>query len=344
MRDYSWQHPRGSYIQERWFDLGNVGQEIPSEHRRDQRVTHQCVITRTDGGMTGTSAWKFFEDELWPFLCFMFAHKVQVTRMIGSSWVRLRAVRQEAMQTRGKNWFLIAKHQSIDLQILFQQFHSQDAQTKRHWRKVIDRYATSEEIIATLGEPETAEAVSFAGLEGLTRSIISRYSDKSQWLNSKLELEPKSRNRDGGKAGIIDAIGIVLRRELAINNPELTEPLSQLAKLRNSTVHTDLQSDPDWQDAHHRWNASQALIEILLLRQMGLEETPNRTMYGTFAIMGHDMYKDVRKEAILPPQCQGCGGWTGTLTHRECNQNLCSPCWENHNQSGCTDAVYPPTQ
>ena len=25
MRDYSWQHPRGSYIQERWFDLGNVG-------------------------------------------------------------------------------------------------------------------------------------------------------------------------------------------------------------------------------------------------------------------------------------------------------------------------------
>ena len=25
MRDYSWQHPCGSYIQERWFDLGNVG-------------------------------------------------------------------------------------------------------------------------------------------------------------------------------------------------------------------------------------------------------------------------------------------------------------------------------
>ena len=25
MRDYSWQHPCGSYVQERWFDLGNVG-------------------------------------------------------------------------------------------------------------------------------------------------------------------------------------------------------------------------------------------------------------------------------------------------------------------------------
>ena len=25
MRDYIWRYPRGSYIQERWFDLGNPG-------------------------------------------------------------------------------------------------------------------------------------------------------------------------------------------------------------------------------------------------------------------------------------------------------------------------------
>ena len=31
MRDYSWQHPCGSYIQERWFDLGNVGLDNGSE-------------------------------------------------------------------------------------------------------------------------------------------------------------------------------------------------------------------------------------------------------------------------------------------------------------------------
>ena len=319
-------------------------QEIPSERRRNQRVTHQCIFTRADGDTTGTTAWKFFENELWPFLCFMFAHKVQVTHMIGTSWVRLRSVRPEAIHTLGKNWFLTARHQSIDPQILFQQFHSQDDQTKRHWRKVIDRYATSEEIIATFGDSETAQAVSFAGLEGLTRSIISRYSDRNQWLNRKLELDPKSPKRDGGKAGIIDAIEMVLRRELATDNPELPDHLSQLAKLRNSTSHTDLQSDPDWENAYHRWNASQALIEILLLRQMRLGAIPNRTMYGTFSFMGHDMYKGVRKEAILPPRCQGCGEWTGTLTHEVCNQDLCTLCWENHNQSGCTDAVYPPAQ
>ena len=27
MRDYIWRYPRGSYIQERWFDLGNPGSD-----------------------------------------------------------------------------------------------------------------------------------------------------------------------------------------------------------------------------------------------------------------------------------------------------------------------------
>ena len=138
----------------------------------------------------------------------------------------------------------------------------------------------------------------------------------------------------------------MLRQELATSNPKLTEPLKQLAELRNSTVHTDLQSEPDPTNAYHRWNASQALIEILLLAKMGLkvEKIPNRTEYGTFTIMGRDMYRDVRREAILPRECQRCGEWTGTVIHRACKQNLCSPCYEHHDKSGCTDATYPPVQ
>ena len=31
MRDYIWRYPRGSYIQERWFDLGNPGLRDPLE-------------------------------------------------------------------------------------------------------------------------------------------------------------------------------------------------------------------------------------------------------------------------------------------------------------------------
>ena len=141
---------------------------------------------------------------------------------------------------------------------------------------MIDRYATSEEIIATLGDPEIAEAVSFAGLEGLTRSIISGYDDKSQWLTNNLELKHKKR-KGGERAGIVDALEMVLNREMATESPNLDQTLTELAKLRNSTMHTDLRSDPDQANAYHRWNASQALIEALLLNKMGLERIPNRT-------------------------------------------------------------------
>ena len=286
-------------------------QEIPAERRKNERVTHRCAITKSDGEMTGTCVLKFFNEELWPFLCFVFAHKVQVTHMTGTSWTKLWGGRPEAVQPRARNWFSTAEYQSGVLQALFQRFHNQTPETKKHWRKVIDKYVTSEEIIATLGDSEIAGAVSFAGLDGLTRSIISGYDDKNQWLNSKLGLKSRLPKKGGGRTDIVDAIGTVLKRELATLNPELTKPLKQLKNLRNATVHTDLQSDPDRTNAYHRWNASQALIEFLLLAKMGLKEIPNRTEYGTFSIMGRDLYRDVRREAILPRRCQRCGEWTG---------------------------------
>ena len=292
--------------------------------------------------MTGTCVLKFFDEELWPFLRFMFARQVQATHLTGTGWTKLWAVRPKAMRTRARNWLSIASIdlQSGTLQALFQEFHSQTPETKKHWRKVIDKYATSEEIFATSGDYENAGAVSFAGLEGLTRSIINGYDDKNQWLDSKLEL--KSPKKGGRKTGVVDAIEMVLRRESGTSNPELTKPLKQLANLRNSTVHTDLQSDPDRSDACHRWNASQALVEMLLLAKMGLEKPPNRTEHGTLTIMGHDMYRDVRGETILPRRCQRCGEWTGTVIHRACRQVLCSPCCAHHDESGCTEAAYPP--
>ena len=284
-------------------------QEIPAERRENERVTHWCAITRSDGEMTGTCVLKFFNEELWPFLRFMFARQVQATHLTGTGWTKLWAVRPKAMRTRARNWLSIASInlQSGTLQALFQEFHNQTSETKKHWRKVIDKYATGEEIFATSGDSENAGAVSFAGLEGLTRSIINGYDDRNQWLNCNLELQPKSPKEGGGKAGIVDAIEMVLRRELGTSNRELTKSLKQLANLRNSTVHTDLQSDPDRTNAYHRWNASQALIEMLLLAKMGLKKIPNRTDPGTLTIMGRDMYRDVRGETILPRQYQSCG-------------------------------------
>ena len=37
MRDYIWRYPRGSYIQESWFDLGNPGLKPKIEGVRNQR-------------------------------------------------------------------------------------------------------------------------------------------------------------------------------------------------------------------------------------------------------------------------------------------------------------------
>ena len=149
--------------------------------------------------MTETCVLKFFEEELRPFLRFVFAHNIQVTHMAESGWAKLWGVRPEAMRTCENNWFSQAKYQSGVLQDLFQRFHSQTPETRKHWSKVIDKYATSEEIFAAFGDSEIAGTVSFAGLDGLTRSIINGYDDKNQWLNSKLELKSRRPKKDGGK-------------------------------------------------------------------------------------------------------------------------------------------------
>ena len=319
--------------------------EVPFELRDNQRVTHRCFIAKSDGSMTGPSAWHFFDEELRPFLCFVFARNVQIAQITGDGWVKLGAVPPDAAKTLGENWCLLtSRYRPIDLCVLFQRFNDQSVAVKSDWRKVIDRYAASEEIIGTLGDVEIAEAVSFAAIDGLTRSIISEYSDKDQWLDNKLKLKDDLKRENGEDAGIVDAIELVLKRELGTENPNLRKMLGRLAGLRNSTVHTNLRSNPDMSKVYYRWTASQMLIEVLLLSKLGLKEIPNRTAYPRFAMMGLDIYRNARAETVLSKRCQGCGEWTGTLLHEDCGQSLCSACWQNHSLSGCPDASYPPAQ
>ena len=47
MRDYIWRYPRGSYIQERWFDLGNPGRNIGYAIRlRSNQVLQREIAPR----------------------------------------------------------------------------------------------------------------------------------------------------------------------------------------------------------------------------------------------------------------------------------------------------------
>jgi hypothetical protein len=157
--------------------------------------------------------------------------------------------------------------------------------------------------MGTLGEAAIAASVSFASLEGLTRSFIGTYAQKSQWLNENLSLKR-------GK-GIIKAIEMVANKELGSHEKVFKQASSEIYAVRNQTMHLDLEADDNIHNAYHRWNSSQALIEILLLVKMGLTEIPNRTFHGTFKVLGQDMYEDVRKEEL---------DFGGTEAHHEAGQ------------------------
>ena len=269
--------------------------EIPISHRTNPRITHVCNLTNENRPLTGAMARDFLDEDLFPFLSFVFGQHARFHTIVGYKdgidlWVRTSPQRETPLSTLQGNWFLRTWYDPTDLSLLFQHFYDLDPDVKKHWGKVIYQYANSEEIMGTLGESALAASVSFAALEGLTRSIISTYPCKDEWLKDDLSLK-------NGK-GIKNAVEMVAKREFDRHSQTFREASEQIYTVRNATFHADLTSDEDPINAYHRWNASQALVEILLLSQMGLEKIPNRTAHGTFNVMGKDMYEDIRKEEL----------------------------------------------
>ena len=255
----------------------------------DPDVTHLGLITRTGDGVTGPSVQDFVEQYLGPFLCFVFGQQINFAQMEGTAWGMVFPQQPVIPRTRRGNWFLRSRG-DIDLSLLFDQFYRLDPAVRKRWHRVIDAYVASEEIMGTLFAPDLAASISFASLEGLTRSFISTYETKEEWLNSDLSLRRNKR--------IIDAIEMVARREFGSHSETFKRAADQVRHVRNATMHVDLESELDAQNASHRWNSSQALVEILILNRLGLSEIPNRTAYGTFNVMGQDMYAQVRKEEL----------------------------------------------
>ena len=119
----------------------------------------------------------------------------------------------------------------------------------------------------------------FSGLEGLTKSIISTYKPETRdhWLDKKIRLKrPKDAN--GNPQGIKDAIELVAERELG--STQLGGILEQTGKLRNTTVHLDLNADGDPKNAYFRWKNCQSLIEVILLAILELKRNPKQNAAG----------------------------------------------------------------
>lgn len=267
--------------------------EIPIRRRTDPDITHVCNLTSDCSSLTGEVAWKFLEENMFPFLDFVFGQRTQFRHIVGYKngvdlWVRTAPPSETPPKTEQGNWFLRTWYDRTDLSPLFQRFYGLEPEVKKHWRRVIHRYAGSEVIMGTLQDSALAASVSFSALEGLTRSIISTYPCKDEWLNEYLRLK-------GGK-GIIDAIEMAAQLEFGPHSQTFREASEQIYLIRNATFHTDLMADEDPLNAYYRWNASQTLVEIFLLYKMGLDKIPNRTDLGTFNVNGKDMYQDMRKE------------------------------------------------
>ncbi len=269
--------------------------EIPNSRRADPSITHVCDLTNKNAPLTGALARSFLDDNLFPFLDFVFGQNTRFHTIVGYKdgtdlWAMISPDTRMPLKTRRDNWYLRTWYDPVELSPLFQRFYDLAPDVKAHWKKVIYQYVTSEEIMGTLLESRLAASVSFAALDGLTRSVISTYPCKGAWLKDDLRLK-------SGK-GIRAAITMVAKQEFGPHSETFREASEQISRVRNSTFHTDLSSDEDPTNAFYRWNASQALVEILLLKQMGLNRIPNRTAHGKFNVLGKDMYQEMRKEEL----------------------------------------------
>ena len=269
--------------------------EVPPSTHSHGKTPYQCNLKKKIDSMTGADARRFIEDNLLPFLMFVFGRRMRSRTIVGykdgvEQWVVPGRGTYSPAKTYQRNWFTMQRANPIDPQPLFRTFCEADSDIKNHWRKVITQYADSEEIIGTLGRPTIAASLSFAGIEGLTRSIISVLPSKDEWLDENLSLKR-------GK-GIIAAIETAAQEYFGKNSTTFKLAGREINVIRNATFHTDLTITESQEDAYYRWQASQSLIEALLLAQLGLNAIPNRTVHPTFNILGHDMFADVRSEEI----------------------------------------------
>ena len=269
-------------------------QEIPEVHREPGVDPHTCTISRPDSRSFVSGELKgLLQDNLRPFLALMFGKPIQFSMVEGHNssmngpsvpWGAVFPLWPEEDQSPVRNWFTKATSQG-DVPSVFDAFCRLPDGLKRHFHRVIQKYVTSEMLghMTRAEILEEAASISFAGLEGLTRSIISTYRCSDEWLTENLRLR-----RDKGTR---DAVEMVLNKELGGLIDQDTM-VSALASVRNATAHTDLESDvDDYTEIHFRWEQCQFLIEALVLARLGLNEIPNRTARGKFDIRDNDMFQ-----------------------------------------------------
>lgn len=278
-------------------------QAIPEERRVAGGASHVCAVTRGGSTFTGIQLMELLEHDLGPYLCLMFGQYVMWSMVEGHSppgnypaspWGMIFGDSSRSVRALGPNWFLSSEG-GVDPSPPFEKFCSMPLDRKRHFRKVIERYVESETILATIGLFEEATAVSFSGLEGLVRSVISTYPCRDKWLK-RVTLELKVNSKRGVTTQ--KAIELVVTKEFG-RLAQQEDLVRAIREIRNSVVHTDLiGNDANSQKTFNRWKACQLLIEAILLSQLGLKSIPNRTQPERVKILGQEVLSEARKYAV----------------------------------------------
>ena len=270
---------------------------IPPEER-DSGHNFQCRIDLDGGRLTGEMAQEFLEDNLSPFLQFTFAGRASNYVAVGyeayntPTWgVQIRDTAidiPEDCPTR--NWFLMPHGFAVALSPHFQAFCDLDTQTKKRYQRVIEAYTYSEQVWALGGATAAAAAFSFAALDSLARVITATYADSNIWLHNNLKLK--------NRININQVIDLVAKREL--NEYEgFKRAAKEVAKTRHNTFHADpTKESPDPIESYHQWNNTQTMVEILMLRRLGMESIPVRAAVPTFLVEGKDMLAEQRESSI----------------------------------------------
>ena len=173
--------------------------EVPPSTHNYGKTPYQCNLKKTTDTMTGADAERFIEENLFPFLTFVFGQRIRFRAIVGlkdgvQRWAVPGRGTHPPASTYQHNWFTMQRANPTDLQPLFRTFCEADPDIKNHWRKVITQYADSEEIIGTLGRPTIAASLSFAGIEGLTCSIISTPPVQGRMAGRKAQPEKRKRS------------------------------------------------------------------------------------------------------------------------------------------------------
>ena len=270
---------------------------IPLEQRNSDH-NFQCQITVDGARLTGGIAQEFLNENLGPFLQFTFAGRADNYVAVGydtlntPTWgVQIRDTTVDIPENSpSRNWFLLPRSGAIALSPQFQAFCDLDTQTKKRYQRVIEAYTYSEQVYALGGSLAAAASLSYAALDSLARIIAATYPDHRDWLTKNLEVKR-------GKY-LNQIIDLVAEREL--NEVEgFKRAARAVTKTQHNMFHADpTKESPDWRESWHQWVNTQTMVEILLLKRLGMQEIPVRASVPTVRINGIDMLAEERQSSI----------------------------------------------